>query len=489
MAMLIWSLASCDKQESFTTDSNAKLEFSLDTLHFDTVFTELGSATRTIKVYNRNDKPLRISKVRIEGNDGAFFRMNVDGRSGNMVEDIEVWAKDSIYVFVEVTINPDQPESISPFVIEDKVIFETNGNTQEVRLEAWGQNANYLPGRFNKGVPVVYTCNDEEWVWDDAKPYVIYGEVLIDSCLLRITEGTHVYVHGGVAQNDLFGIFNDGILYFLQNGRLKVEGTLENPVIFEGDRLEEPFQDVAGQWYGIILNKGSKGNDIEHAIIKNAAFGIYVDSTAELNIRNSQFYNTTGGGIIGFHGTIDASNCLIYNNNSTSLQLILGGNYNFTQCTFASYGVDASAVSLGNSFCYKGSPVSCEIGEVLPLKARFQNCIFFGSRRDEIDFGDATGRQDPSFFDVQFDHCLVKVDELLTREMGLYADFFESYCNNCVNGSRTDELFIDPDEDDYHLDTMSIAIDIGLPLPAFPTDLEGKTRDENPDVGCFEFPK
>ncbi len=486
-AMLFWSLASCDKGESFTTDSSAKLEFSLDTLRFDTVFTELGSATRSFKVYNRNDQAIRISKARIEGTEGAFFRMNVDGIPGNEVEQVEVYANDSIYVFVEVTIDPDQPESISPFVIEDKIIFETNGNTQEVRLEAWGQNANYLPSRFNKGVPVVYTCDNDEWVWDDAKPYVIYGEVLIDSCLLRIAAGTKIYVHGGVAQNDLFGIFSDGILFFLPQGQLKIEGTAEDPVVIQGDRLEESFQDVAGQWYGIILSKGSKGNEIDHAVIKNAAFGIYVDSTAELTVRNSQFYNTTGGGIVGFHSTIDATNCLLYNNNSTSLQLILGGSYNFTHCTFASYGVDASAASLGNSFCYKGTLTSCELQAINPMKARFQNCIFFGSRRDEIDFSDISGRQDPSLFDVKMDHCLVKVDELLTDNESLYGDFFETFCTNCVNGTRTDELFIDADEDDYHLDTMSIAIDIGMQLAEPTIDLEGNARDANPDAGCFEF--
>ena len=184
IALLGLALFSCEKQEKFITDGNFTLEFSLDTLRFDTVFTELGSATRSFKVYNRNDRPVRIGKVSLAGNAGAKFRMNVDGTPGDEVEEVEIWGKDSIYVFVEVTIDPDQPLSVSPFVIEDKVVFETGDQRREVRLEAWGQNANYFPGRFNKGVPVVLSCNNDKIVWDDPKPYVIYGEIFIDSCAL-----------------------------------------------------------------------------------------------------------------------------------------------------------------------------------------------------------------------------------------------------------------------------------------------------------------
>ncbi|MCB0615366.1 MAG: hypothetical protein KDC75_18740, partial [Phaeodactylibacter sp.] len=325
MALLGLAFASCDKQADFITDGNFTLEFSLDTLRFDTVFTELGSATRSFKVYNRNDRPLRIDKVSLEGAAGAKFRMNVDGIAGNEVEEVEIWGKDSIYIFVEVTIDPDQPLSASPFVIEDKVIFEAGDKRQEVRLEAWGQNANYFPSRFNKGVPVVLSCNNDKIVWDDPKPYVIYGEIFIDSCALEVMAGTQIYVHGGIAQNEVFGIFNDGIIYTLNNGSIRLLGTREAPIVIQGDRLEEPFQEQPGQWQGIILGKGSKGNVMEWATVKNAVFSVYVDSLAELTASNSRFYNTNSSGIIGFHSTISLENCLVYNNLSSSVQLILGG--------------------------------------------------------------------------------------------------------------------------------------------------------------------
>ena len=239
---------SCQKEENFITDGSARLEFSLDTLRFDTVFTELGSATRSFKVYNRNNRPVRISRISLTGQDGGRFRLNIDGDPVNEAEDVVVYANDSIYIFAEVTIDPDQPVSVSPYIVQDRVQFLTNDNEQTVYLEAWGQNANYIPNRFAAGVPSLLTCNNGEISWDDPKPYVIYGALFIDSCVLNIPAGARLHVHGGVARNDLFGgTYNDGMIYVLNNGQLRVNGTAEAPVIIQGDRLEAPFRDEPGQ--------------------------------------------------------------------------------------------------------------------------------------------------------------------------------------------------------------------------------------------------
>lgn len=477
-------LLACDKNDDFITSGEVKLEVSLDTLRFDTVFTELGSATRLFKIYNRENRPVKISKIYIEKGDDTQFRLNIDGVSGNEAEEVTVWANDSIYVFGEVTVDPDQPLSVSPFIIEDRVIIE-NGDAQlDVHLEAWGQNANYFPSRFNKGVPVVLSCNNETITWDDEKPYVIYGEIFIDSCLLVIPGGANIYVHGGIARNEIFGVFNDGFLYTLENGSLHVLGTEEEPVIIQGDRLEEPFLDDPGQWQGIILGKGSKDNRIENATVRNAIFGIYVDSTADLRIKNTQIYNTNSSGLIGFHSRISAENCLVYNNNTTSVQLIQGGDYDFTHCTFASYGVDASALSMSNFFCYDNI-FECQIRADYRLNASFVNSIIFGSRRDEIQLADLYGGTAPEQFNVSFQNCIVRVDELLDPE-GLYVNFLSEQCDPCINATRDDLLFLNPNEDDYHLDSLSIAIGQAIVLPGFEKDLEGNMRDDMPDIGCYE---
>ncbi len=494
--LLIFGMSSCFRDEfEFTTDGNAKLEFSLDTLRFDTVFTELGSATRFFKIYNRNDKAIRISNIFLESGNETRFRMNVDGIPGNAQRDVEVLANDSIYVFAEVTVNPDDPLSVSPFVIEDRIVFETNGNTQLVQVEAWGQNANYFPSRFNKGVQVRLTCNDGRVVWDNPKPYVIYGVVAIQDCELVIPAGARVYVHGGVArdtvinnmQDTALNVYNDGLLLIESGGKLTIQGTKENPVIIQGDRLEENFLDAAGQWNGIVIGRGSRGNLIEYATVRNSRFGIFVDSTAELTARNTQIYNTASSGLIGFHSNITAENCLIYNSGATSVLLTLGGDYDFTYCTIASYGVNASALGMSNFFCYTSD---CSVAAEFRLNARFKNSIIFGSQNDEIDLADARAGEDPLRFNVKFEDCVVKVRDLLTSRSGLYANFFEDICKPCINGQRSDPLFVDANDDDYRLDTLSLADGMAKPI-LFPRvvdiDLEGAMRDAmTPDIGCYE---
>ncbi len=483
---VVLTILSCRKDEDFIMDSNAQLEFSVDTLRFDTVFTTLGSATRIVKLYNTHNQPIQISRISVENGENSVFRFNIDGIPTNEATNVEIAANDSLYIFGEVTIDPDADISESPFVIEDNLVFETNGNTQKVLLEAWGQNANYIPNRFNQGGIALLSCDFGEIVWDDPKPYVIYGVLVVDSCALRLPAGTRIYVHGGIATttdvDDNLTFYNDGLLFFLNNGRLISEGTLNDPVIIQGDRLEEPFQEIAGQWSGIRMSAGSQNNRIDHTIIRSSIVGIRVDSAADLTIKNSQIYNTAGAGLLGIHGQIDAENCLIYNNGSNSVQLEYGGVYNFDYCTLASYGVDASALRMTNVFCLDQF---CQDFRFNALTANWRNSIIFGSRADEIDLFDVVGDQLPNFYNYDFENCIVRVDEL-TDEEG-YENFFD-FCNPCINAVPSDALFVDANEDDYHLDTLSIAEQQAIPISTIPLDLEGINRDgATPDIGCYEY--
>src|SRR5690554_31376 len=104
LVMLSSMFYSCRKDD-FTTDSGAILSFSTDTLLFDTVFTTMISTTKRIKVYNKNSDNLIISDIRLQNGANSQFRINVDGLSGNQHSDIEIRAGDSIYIFLEVTID------------------------------------------------------------------------------------------------------------------------------------------------------------------------------------------------------------------------------------------------------------------------------------------------------------------------------------------------------------------------------------------------
>lgn len=483
--LAITAVFSFCKKEKFTTDEGDKLAFSTDTLRFDTVFTTLGSATRFFKIYNPHKKSIRISKIYLAAGAASRFNLNVDGTPGDSFTDLEIAPEDSMYVFAEVTINPNAPLSESPFILDEDLIFETNGNTQTVVLEAWGQNANYIPSRFSADSITVYDCGGGEWVWDDPKPYVVYGRVFVVNCTLRLPAGTHVYVHGGLYkenQGDTATVFgNDGLLSVADNARLVVEGTLQNPVIIEDDRLEPEFDEETGQWAALWLQRGTKGNRIENCIIRNGIIGVYVDSAAELSIKNTQIYQTSGPGLYGFHSKITAENCLFHTNGGYSIRLDYGGEYKFDYCTAAQYGVDGEALSLGNVLC---KDEFCQDYDVFPLKAEFYNCIFYGTRADEVSLVDRTdGGGD---FDYVFKNTIVRVRDLLKTDA--HPEFFD-YCAPCINADGQDTIFLDPNNKMYRLDTLSsIANRYAAPLPGVLLDLDGKTRDAlTPDAGCYEI--
>jgi len=470
----------CRKEEVF--DMNSSLEFSLDTLRFDTVFTELGSSTRFFKVYNNSDLSIKISNIQLANGSNSLFRLNVDGISGNTAQDVEINGNDSIYIFIEVTIDPDAPLSVSPYIVDDLVRFETNGNTQEVRLEAWGQNANYIPSRFSRGQFSFLSCDFGEVVWDDPKPYVIYGVLFVDSCTLTLPPGQKVYVHGGIARNgDL--VFNDGLMIFLENGKLNVKGTSTDPVTIQGDRLEEEFRDISGQWSGIRFSVGSTGNLIEHAIIKNSVVGTFVDSAASLTINNSQIFNTSGPGIFGSHASIDVTNSLIHTNGTFSAQFSYGGNYSLTYCTLANFLNNNEALQLTNFRC---ADALCQSGIPNGLTCRVKNSIIYGSGSDEISMVDIFNGDEPDMFNYNFENCIVRTDEL--TDMENFPNFYDN-CDPCENVQEFNAiLFESIDERDFHLDSLSIAESMAAPIPGIPIDLEFNFRDVSaPDLGCYEY--
>jgi hypothetical protein len=478
--VFIVSFGSCRK-ESFNTGSDVKLRFSVDTLRFDTVFTTLGSATRSFKVFNDYNSAVRIQYVKLENSTNGKFRINVDGNAGELFDNIEIPANDSIYIFVEVTVNPDQPLSLSPFIIEQNINFFINGNQQQVALEAWGQNANYIPNRYNQGQFALLSCNLGEITWSDPKPYVIYGVLFIDSCTLRIPHGTKVYIHGGLGRTPDLEFYNDGMLFFLDKGRLIVDGTVENPVLFTSDRLEPEFKSVPGQYAGIRFNKGSTGpHRLTHAIIRNSLFGIYADSSSNVNLNSVTIANTTSSGLIGIRANITAVNCLFYDNYGAGANLIFGGNYEFTYCTFSNHGLSKEALQAQNFVCRNSD---CSLIELYPINLKVTNSILHNAGKDVLNLSDGSNQM-AGFFNYSFDHCLLRVNDLLKK---LEFSNFNNKCVNCVPLQPNSKLFLKVLEKDFSLDTMSLARDKGVHLPLIDIDIRGLFRKNPPDVGCYEF--
>jgi hypothetical protein len=265
------SFMSC-KKDKFLTDPSATLHFSQDSILFDTVFTTIGSTTRNIRVINKHNQKVKISSVRLEKGQSSNFFLNVDGTPGRLVQDVEILANDSIYIFVQVNVNPTS--ALSPLIIQDKIVFDVNGNQQSVELEAWGQDAHYhFPTtaiQYKDGYlpySTVSANSNTTVVWgggtgaSDNKPHVVYGWLVVDSTQkLVINAGVKVYFHQNAG------------LWVYRYGTLQVNGTQGNEVVFQGDRREADYADMPGQWDRIWINEGHTDNYINYAIIKNGFY-------------------------------------------------------------------------------------------------------------------------------------------------------------------------------------------------------------------------
>ena len=479
----LFMLTSCVKDDPIV-EGSVDISFSVDTLHFDTVFTQVGSATRSFKIINNEKEDIILTSVELMGGAASKFRMNVDGLDGKIVENVRLGGEDSIYIFLEVTIDPDQPLSESPFVIEEYVVVNVGSYTEKLLVDAWGQNANYIPNRFNRGKVHRLECNDVVW-WDDPKPYVIYGLLYIDSCALNILGSTRIYVHGGIARTvDTSGssvFINDGNIVVGPSGKIVTIGSNSNPVIFQGDRLEQEFKSVPGQWGGIRLLPGSKGTSLTGTIIQNSIFGVYIDSLAEIKISKTRIFNTSSAGIIAFHaGDVNVSNSLIHSNGANSVVLGFGGKHYFEYTTLANYGNDREALFMSNHFCYDFP--ACENWPVNDLQATFVNCVSTGSNKDEV----WVSFRDEAQSDVLFDHCLIRIEDLMNEDN--YPEFMNLFTNNSYNRQRSDSLFADAGNNDFHPDTLSVLEGRARVLSNINTDLENNQRDNiAPDLGCYEY--
>ncbi len=473
-------LASCRKDNAYY-EGKARISVSTDTLSFDTVFTKVGSSTKYFKVYNYEKQPVVID-LSLKKND-AQFRINVDGIKGRVFEKVEIPSNDSIYVFIETTVNPDDPLSISPFIIEDEIIISQGQSTINVTLIANGQNANYLPRVNGQGLISYLSCNLNKVNWNDAKPYVIYGILVIDSCELVIPAGTKIYVHGGLAKSD-GQFYSDGQIIVLANGKITVKGSAEKKVEIQGDRLEADFRDVAGQWGGIRIFKGSINNTIEHAIIKNSIIGISIDSSASLSIKSSIIKNISSIGLYAIHATLYADNMLIFGTGSSAIALTYGGNYELNYCSFSTDINQDESLLVNN---YRCTDPLCS-GQILTnnLNLIVNNTIISGGSEDEIIL-DPLKKEDlgKDAFDIKLSNCIVRVKDLIKEKA--FPNFFD-YCKECYNLKFNDKLFLDKSNNDYRLDTMSVGLSKAIPIPVIPFDLLGKNRDPlNPDLGCYEF--
>jgi hypothetical protein len=462
--LLILLSAACTKDEAFDSNPDLKLGFSTDTVFFDTVFTTVGSATQIFKIFNPSKDKIIISSIELARGSNSPFRLNVDGIASTRITDLEIAGKDSAFVFVKVTIDPNLANA--PLVQNDSIVFVTNNNRQDVKLIAWGQDAHF----YRNGIL------RSNYIFTADKPHVIYGFLAVDSLYtLTIEAGARIHLHSGA------------FMLIYRDATLKVNGNRENPVIFDGDRLEDYYRDIPGQWGRIWLYAGSIDNEINYAIIRNGNVGIQVDTTGNslnptLRISNSMIYNMSGVGILGQGTTIKAANCVIGNCGSSSVALTLGGNYDFRHCTIGNFWNNSfrrtTALLLNNYYFDTSNNVQLRALE----NAWFGNCVIYGDKNEEITLDKYSSG---GVFNYHFENCLLKTGLNILDE---------AFFMNCIKNE--DPWFRDPYKAEFQPDTIISALInkgsfdvLNNAIINLQSDIQGNSRvnDEAPDIGAYEF--
>jgi hypothetical protein len=444
---------SCERTESM---ADSQLRFSEDTIYFDTVFSSVGSVTKELRIINQEKYDLVINHLYLSGGTNSQFRLNINGEPVNEKENILIESGDSIFVFVDVIVDPGN--SNSPVAVSDSIIFSVNEKNQIVQLLAWGQDINLI----NKEIIGSET-------WGKGKPYVIYQNVTVDTLqTLTIEAGTRVYFHRNASM--------------VIAGSIVVNGSAELPVLFAADRLEKMYEDIPGQWDGILILNSGKANNISHATIRNSVTGIqlgeeiFSTDVPVLKLYSSVVSHSSVSGLSALNGNVEAANCIFIHCGSSCIYLGAGGDYNFTSCTIFNrweYGMRLSPAVLINE---KPDNPSVRTSQ---MDVRLNNSVISGDNFSELNITPLT-----SFFsgNYYFDHCLIKLDTL-TAPFWNPSGFPDAIINK-------DPHFISEVMWDMRPDTLSPLVNSGsLDYSAiYPFDIRGVSRTiyGTSDIGAYE---
>lgn len=465
---IIVTLFSCNDDIVYTVDSNATITFSKDTISFDTVFSTIGSSTKNFQVYNNNDKAVKLNRIYLESGGKSGFRLNVDGQNGTQFTDIDILGKDSIFVFVEVTVNPQDADS--PILVRDTLLFNLqNGISQQVILEAYGQDVIIMKDKIIS----------ENETFDSARPYLIYNSLRVDhGATLTIAEGAMLCFHSEAE--------------LLVYGNIIASGSVEKPIIFRGDRTDKmftylPYDRLDGQWGGIHIFPESFGNVLNHVDIHSGNYGILCELTdnydQKLILTNSEIHNVAGNGLEMTLCNVEVANTQISNTKGNCVDMT-GGMASFYHCTLAQFY--PWSADRGNALYF------CNIKNdtIYPLySCNFYNSIITGYGNDEIYANRYDGDQiEGTDFNCLFESCLVNTDTV-----GASQFFKECVIDDKDSPNCHEKQFRLVDTDIYlynfELDSQSSARGIANPQYSnvYTEDKKGIKRKSKPDAGCYEY--
>lgn len=463
IAVLVTMLPGCST-EDVVTDPRDELSFSTDTLSFDTLFSTVGSTTAWLRIRNTGSRTVRISSITLQSGGASGFHINLDGETNTTFTNVEIPAKDSLYLFVEV--NSNKQGSTNPVKVSDAILFNTDGPTKRIVLEVWSWDAALWKGKVISADTTLTSL----------QPIVVYDSLVVaENSTLTLQPGTKLYFHDKA--------------YMKVKGTLVAVGTKDSPIQFRGDRLDYilpdyPYDYEAGQWYFVQLASTSFNNRLEYVDIHGAYYGIIADSAStdlsKLKMYNSLIHNMVYTCLWSNTSNIELANCQLTNSGSYTVAQI-GGASTFVHCTIANYqtGRDGPALILVNSLV---DSKDTSIVRAYPLSADFRNCIVFGNRSDEV----GLGKRENIGWTASFWNCLLRASPIPLSLATVTLCKYASDAKFLKLGSEKDHYVYD-----FRLDSISPARDIGSTstLASYPIDKNGisRTTDGKPDAGAYEW--
>lgn len=458
-------LYACSDYDSYSNDPSFRLEFSDDTVRFDTLISTIPSPTKTLYVFNHNSNGIRVSNIHLLKGSESLFRVNVDGEylaqgSGN---DYLIRKNDSILVRIEVTM----PESGTNDTLSysDELLFSLeNGVQQRVLLTAGAIDAYIVHGMYIQSDTLLNTD----------KPYLIYDSLVVaKGAHLFMLPGTRLLMHDSTAV-DVYGHIN------------------ATGVVFRGARTDRMFDylfydNTPSRWKGITIHKGSYNNVISNCDLHSGRWGIIVESSSpsesSLILHNSIIHNVGGDGLRLLNCSAEITNTQISNTLGDCVY-VMGGANTFRHCTIAQYYPlsynRGDALFVTNVDAEKNN---CELSYL-----RFFNSVITGYN-DDVIMG-AISDEYEDFKNYTFQNCYLRtVGE--NDDVNFFSCKFENDKMALV-GEKNFKVFDTHNFIyDFTPDSLSEIRNMADPklMGDLFTDRLGRSResDEAPDAGCYEY--
>lgn len=428
---LIASIAACTDNDSFTTDSTARLTFTVDTVKLDTVFSGVGSSTYSFWAHNNSSGGLRLTSVRLLGGNQTGFRVNVDGsyldnQLGSVVTDLEVRKGDSLRIFVELTA--PSTGKLEAQEVSDQLLFQLESGVQQ-RVPLLGYTWDAIAVRD-------LVVSSDTLIASD-KPIVVYGGITVDSLATLTLRNTTLYFHDK-AGIDVYG-------------KLITENTL-----MRGDRLDHMFDyltydRISGQWRGIHFHSSSADNQMTSTELRNPEDGIVIDSALvsperqRLYMDRCIIHNCKGYGVKAMSAFVGMLNCQVTNTLNDCVAAF-GGAVVMQNCTLAQFypfsanrGAALRFTNFYDDYNYPLETLRC----TNTIVTGYADDVVMGEQKDTL-----------TAYNYYFENCLLRTPEV--ADTSRFVNVTWETPSDTTKGARHFRLI---DEQnliyDFHLDSLS----------------------------------